>query len=133
MVAPAETSQDPVQLLQAHWTLGLILHYLGELTPALNHLERTIGFYDQQHYRSQLFLYGAGAGVLTRAYTARVLWILGYTDRAHEMVRAASVLAEKVRHPLSLAVTLSAAVTLDACCGNERVALRGAGDMSPFS
>jgi predicted ATPase len=133
MLPLAETSQDPVQLLQAHWTLGLILHYLGELTPAISHLERTIGFYDQQHYRSQLFLYGADAGVLTRAYTARVLWILGYTDRAHEMVRAASVLAEKVRHPMSLAVTLSAAVTLDACCGDERMALTGAEELLSLS
>lgn len=133
MLPLGENSRDPVELLQAHWTMGLILHYLGELARALDHLERTIGFYDQQHYRSQLFLYGADAGVLTRAYTARVLWILGYTDRAREMVRAAAVLAEKVRHPMSLAVTLSAAVTLDACCGDERVAQTGAEDLIALS
>ena len=133
MLPLGESSRDPVELLQAHWTMGLILHYLGELTRALDHLERTIGFYDQQNYRSQLFLYGADAGVLTRAYTARVLWILGYTDRAREMVRAAAVLAEKVRHPMSLAVTLSAAVTLDACCGDERMAQTGAEDLIALS
>jgi predicted ATPase len=133
MLPLGESSRDPVELLQAHWTMGLILHYLGELTRALDHLERTIGFYDQKNYRAQLFLYGADAGVLTRAYTARVLWILGYTDRAREMVRAAAVLAEKVRHPMSLAVTLSAAVTLNACCGEERVAQTGAEDLIAFS
>jgi predicted ATPase len=133
MLPLGESSQDPVELLQAHWALGLILYYLGEQTRALSHLERTIGFYDQQHYRSQLFLYGADSGVLTRAYTARVLWILGYPDRAREMVRAASVLAEKVRHPMSLAVTMSAVVTLDACCGDERVTQTGAEDLISFS
>ncbi len=133
MLPLGESSQDPVQLLQAHWSLGLILHYLGELKRSLDHLERTIDFYDQRKYRSQLFLYGADAGVLTRAYTARVLWILGYTDRAREMVRTASVLAEKVRHPMSLAVTLNASVTLDACCGAERVAQTGAEELISFS
>jgi predicted ATPase len=133
MLPLGESSRDPVELLQAHWTLGLILHYLGELSRALDHLERTIGFYDQKHYRSQLFLYGADAGVLTRAYTARVLWILGYPDRAREMVHAASALAEKVRHPMSLAVTMSAAVTLDACCGDERMAQKSAEGLISFS
>lgn len=133
MLPLAERLGDPVKLLQAHWTLGLILHYLGELTRALEHLEQTIGFYDQQNYRSQLFLYGADAGVLTRAYAARVLWILGYPERAREMVRSASVLAEKVRHPMSLAVTLSALVTLDASCGDERVAQKGAEDLISLS
>jgi len=133
MLPLGESSGDPVALLQVHWSLGLILHYLGELTRSLDHLERTIGFYDQRNYRSQLYLYGADAGVLTRAYTARVLWILGYTDRAREMVRTASVLAEKVRHPMSLAVTLNAAVTLDACCGDERVAQTGAEELISFS
>jgi len=133
MLPLAENSQDQVALVQAHWSLGLILHYLGDLTGALNHLERTIGLYDQRNYRSQLFLYGADAGVLTRAYTARVLWILGYADRAREMVQTASVLAEKVRHPMSLAVTLNATVTLNASCGDDRLAQTGAQDLTSFA
>ena len=133
MLPLGERSQDPVELLQANWVLGLIHHYLGELTPSLEYLERTIGFYDQRHYRSQLFLYGADAGVLTRAYTARVLWLLGFPDRAREMVREAAALAEKVRHPMSLAVTMSAAVTLDASCGDERQAQAGAEELISFS
>ena len=133
MLPIAESSEDQVALLQTHWSLGLILHYLGDLTGALNHLERTIGLYDQRNYRSQLFLYGADAGVLTRAYTARVLWILGYADRAREMIQTAAVLAEKVRHPMSLAVTLNVAVTLNASCGDDRLAQTGAQDLTAFA
>jgi predicted ATPase len=133
MLPMAESSRDPVQLLQVHLTLGLILLYLGELTRSLDHLERTIGFYHQRNCPPQLLLYVADAGVLTWTFTARVLWILGYTDRAREMVRTASVRAEEVRHPMSLAVTLQATVSLDACCGAERVAQTGAEQLISFS
>ena len=133
MLPLAESSRDPLQLLQAHWMLGLTLQNLGELTRSLDHLERTIGFYDQRNYRSQLFPLGTGVGVMIQSATARVLWILGYTDRAREMVRTAFVLAEKVRHPMSLPATLSYKVTIVACCGDEHGTQTAAEELISFS
>ena len=133
MLRLAESSRDPLHLLQAHYMLGSILHYLGELTRSLDHLERTIGFCDQRNYRSQLFPIGAHVGVMAQATSARVLWSLGYADRAREMVRTAFVLAEEVRHPMSLAVTLYHKVIIVVCCGDERVAQTDAEELISFS
>src|SRR5262249_32506578 len=96
--------------------------YLGELRLALDNLERSKSLYEQHHqsFRTQMFLYGADSGVLVYAYMARVLWLLGYPDRAHEMIRVSMDLAEKLRHPTSRAVTMSAAIALDAGCGDVR-------------
>jgi len=131
MLPLAESSREPVQLLQAHSMLGVTLFWLGELTRSLDHLERMIGFYDQRNYRSQLFLYEADPSPWTGTFV-RVLSILGYTDRAREIIRTASVLGEKA-HPMNLAVTLQATVTLDACCSAERVVQTDAEELISFS
>jgi len=103
----AQRQGDPALLLQAHRTLGPTLYYLGEFTPALEHLEQGIALYDAQQYRSLAFLYGVDPGGICLAFAALTLWHLGYPDQALRRSHDGLTLARERSHPHSLAYTLS--------------------------
>ena len=52
LLSLAQSIQDPVLLLEAHFALGTLLFYLGELIPAREHFEQGIALYDPQQHRS---------------------------------------------------------------------------------
>jgi DNA-binding SARP family transcriptional activator/tetratricopeptide (TPR) repeat protein len=62
--------------------------------------------------RSQLSMLGSDYGVFPRAWSAHVLWLLGYVDEARERAEEAIRLAEQLEHPYSLTLALSYAAVL---------------------
>jgi predicted ATPase len=82
LLALAERTQDAAQLLEAHRAVGTTLFFLGELAPALAHLERGIALYEAQRHHAHALRYGLDAGVTCLAHAAHVLWALGYLDQA---------------------------------------------------
>jgi predicted ATPase len=52
LLALAERTQDAAQLLEAHRAVGTTLFFLGELAPALAHLERGITLYKAQRHHA---------------------------------------------------------------------------------
>ncbi|MBI3800895.1 MAG: AAA family ATPase, partial [Deltaproteobacteria bacterium] len=108
----AQKAQDPALLLEAHHMLGYNLLYLGELTLAREYTEQGIALYDP-HYHSLAFLYGGDdPGVCCLSHRALALWSLGYPDQALKSAHEALTLAQRLSHPLSLAVALSFAAML---------------------
>jgi DNA-binding winged helix-turn-helix (wHTH) protein/tetratricopeptide (TPR) repeat protein len=63
MLQLAEAEQDTAMLDRAHYALGITMMDHGEFAGALQHMEY-------------------GTTTVSRVYTARILWILGYPDRA---------------------------------------------------
>ena len=96
----------------AHFALGLTLLPLGEFTPAREHLEQGIAFYDPQQHRSLAFLYGQDPKVTCLSNAALALWNLGYPDQALRKSHEALTLARKLSHPFSLAFALNFATTV---------------------
>ncbi len=84
--------------------VGENLFYLGELVLAREHLEQGITFYDPQKRRS----YGSthDPGVACLSIEAMALWCLGYPDQALEKIHEATLLAQELSYPLSLARAL---------------------------
>jgi predicted ATPase len=111
-LALAQRVQDPALLLEACHMLGYNLLYLGELTLAREHSEQGIALYDPQHH-SLAFLYGGDdPGVCCLCHRALALWALGYPDQAFKNVHDALTLAQRLSHPLSLALALIFAAIL---------------------
>jgi predicted ATPase len=109
----AQRAQDSALLLEAHMTLGVILHPLGEFISARTHLQQSIAFYDPQRHRAQAFLYGGtDPGMRGLAQIAWTLWMLGYPDQALKKMRAAVTLAQEISQPHSLAFALCFATEL---------------------
>ncbi|HET8676409.1 MAG TPA: protein kinase [Blastocatellia bacterium] len=107
----AESSRSQVMLMQSHWVIGLSQCYLGEFSAAREHFEQTIEIHDAVGIDSAFSIYGA---VLSRAHLARILLYLGYPDQSQQMMNEALAKAERLRHPVAFANTLSLAAFLAA-------------------
>jgi predicted ATPase len=108
----AQRMRQAELLVEAHFALGITLSSLGEFTHAREHWERGIALLNPQQNRSHAFLYGQDPGVACLAWTADVLWYLGYPDQALERSQQAVTLARKLSHPHSLAYALGHVVSL---------------------
>lgn len=98
----AERTHDAALLLEAHRALGSTLLWLGEFSSACTHLQRAMAYYDQQMHHALTLHGGADPGVACLCELARVLWFLGYPDRALQQSQAALTLAQSLTDPFSL-------------------------------
>jgi TOMM system kinase/cyclase fusion protein len=103
----AQRVHDPALLLEAHFALGGILLWLGELVPARAHLEQSLALYDPREHRALAFRTGIDPGVWCLSYAAYALWLLGYPDQALRRSHEALALAQELSHPPSLAAGLA--------------------------
>jgi class 3 adenylate cyclase/predicted ATPase len=97
---------DPALLLEAHYSLGNTLNYLGEFATARSHLDQGIVLYDRQQHSAHAFRYGQDPGVICHAYAALTLWWLGYPEQAVRRSHKAVTLARELAHPFSLGIAL---------------------------
>ena len=107
----ARNGQDSSLLLLAHFALGDVLFWLGELVPAREHLEQGIALYDFHSHRSLAFLYGVDPGVYCLSQLVWDLWPLGYPDQALKRSQEAISLAQDLSHPHSLIFALNFTAT----------------------
>jgi predicted ATPase len=77
--------------------------WLGALPAARTHLEEGIARYTPDQRRALVFRIGQDPGVACRAYTALILWLLGYPAQALAHLHDALALAHELSHPFSLA------------------------------
>ncbi|MBI3796033.1 MAG: AAA family ATPase, partial [Deltaproteobacteria bacterium] len=106
----AQSVQDPLLLLEAHYGLGATSFYRGEFARAREHSEQGMVFFDPQKRRAQRALQDSGVACLS--YAAWALWYLGYPDQALKRSAEALTLAQELSHPISLAWALDFAAML---------------------
>jgi TOMM system kinase/cyclase fusion protein len=107
LLACAEQSGEPSQLLFAHSTLAVTLHYAGEFTKARGHEERAIALYDPVAHRSLESVYGLDPGIASLCLASFTSLQLGHPDRAVERVEQAIAQAREHNHLYSLAYALN--------------------------
>ncbi len=103
-----EIGEEALKLASAHAPLMPASHYaiagalssLGEFPRARHHFERAIALYEPQ--RSHPVLPGLDVLVFSAAWSAHVLWLLGYPDQAVRRSREAIAGAEDLGLPHSL-------------------------------
>ena len=106
-LAIAKQAEDQAFEVEAYRALGATLYYLSEFNSALAHLEAGIERYQPQHHPVPAFLhYVAEPGMTLLAYSAPLLWCLGYPTQAEERINAAVVIGKDTNHPFSEAVSL---------------------------
>ena len=119
----AQRAQDPAFLLMAYRVWGVSLYWLGELTPALQHLEQGIALYDRTQHHALAFRSVSDPGVVCLSHAAWVLWFLGYPDQALKRIGEALTLAQEFTHPFSLAYALGPAASIYQCRREMQAAL----------
>ena len=108
----AEKEHDPALLVEAHWTLGNTLFYMGELEAARRHCEQSVAHYDAQQHRSLAIEYGHDPAMSALSFEAWALWLLGYPEQALRQSQASVTLARGLAHPFSLAFALTVATAV---------------------
>ena len=98
----AEAANSPAMLVTASSCLGITLHHLGDHRRAHEYFERASDAYDVE-LRAAFVGLPIEPGVSSLAESARVLWVLGYPDRALARIRDALALADRIGHPESIA------------------------------
>ena len=103
----AKQTEDPAFEVEAHRALGATLYYLSEFKSALSHLEAGIELYQPQHHPVPTFLhFVADPGMTLLAYSAPLLWCLGYPIQAEGQIAEATRIGKDRNHPFSDAVLL---------------------------
>ena len=102
-----EGSHDSAMLVEAHWTLGNTLFWLGELDLSRLNLEKAIEIYEPQRHHSHAYVYGQDPGVAAHCYAAYTYFALGFPDKAICAQQKALELAEALNHPFSIGWALA--------------------------
>ncbi len=103
----AKQVEDQTFEVEAHRALGATLYYLSEFRDAFAHLEAGIELYQPQHYPVPTFLhFVADPGMTLLAYSAPLLWCLGYPLQAEKRLAEAARIGKDRSHPFSDAVLL---------------------------
>src|SRR5262249_2860441 len=110
MLSLAERKNDPIRLVWAHYSLGMIFNASGDFAPSRRHLEKSVALYDFEGRHSYGFVQDPGACGLTAL--AEVLHALGYPEQALDRQRQSVDWARKLGDPFTLQAVLNAASRL---------------------
>ena len=99
----AERTNRPATLTTAHYMLGTVLVYLGELELAREHLSAGVGLGDADAEGVAKLPDGRDPAVSCRAQMTRVLWLIGYPDQAVTLSAAALASANQMGQPHGIA------------------------------
>jgi len=78
----AESTADPVLLVEAHHALGVGYGTTGEFDRALEHLEQAVTLYEPGRHSLHAYTYGQDPAALCLIHAGWNLWFLGYPARA---------------------------------------------------
>jgi class 3 adenylate cyclase/predicted ATPase len=98
---------DSAGLVLGHLSSGRDLMLVGRFTPSRSHFEEVIALYDPNSPRSISHHEANCPRVSSQAYSAIVLFCLGFPDQALAKSSAAIAEALRLAHPPSLALSLS--------------------------
>ena len=111
----AEPQQATVDLMHAHYTLGVVLLWRGEPATAHRHHTQAIAIYNPQAHRDSALRHGVGLGIVSRVHLGYALWQLGYPDQALQHSQATRMLAQDATHPYSFVLTLLIMAVMHQC------------------
>jgi class 3 adenylate cyclase/predicted ATPase len=107
LYAVAERVRDPALLLEAHHSQWSTSTLRGELTTGLAQAQRGVELYDPGEHGHHAAIYGGhDPGICARTTVARLLWLLGYPERALECTRDLLPLAQQLAQPFSVGFAL---------------------------
>lgn len=103
MLALGERTESSAVLVEAHWTLGNALFWMGDLRDADAHLQRAALLYDRKRHHGHAFRFGQDPGVATGCYRAFALCLSGEVAQSRAVLSQAAALAAELEHPFTSA------------------------------
>jgi predicted ATPase len=118
LLALAEREKDEELVVQAHHSAWTTYLYRGDLSRCMDHAEHGKRLYSSEHHHANSSVYsGHDAGVCCRYTAGLAAWLRGQPDTALDHAAESIVLAEKLAHPYSLALSLTISSLISQCRG----------------
>jgi predicted ATPase/DNA-binding winged helix-turn-helix (wHTH) protein len=97
----ASQSEDPTDVFVGDRMIGYGLHFLGQQSSALEHIDNALEHIPLGH-RSHIIRFGYDQRVLADNILAEFLWLKGSPDQAMSIVERNVIYAQSLNHELSL-------------------------------
>jgi class 3 adenylate cyclase/predicted ATPase len=117
----AEREQDVAARAVGHRCMSVSLLFHGELLPALTHIERSLALYNRVSRTLPMHLAGPDIRVVCLLFTALILLLQGYLDRAVVRSREALTAAYDLDHAFTTSNALYLTCWLHQVHGEPRV------------
>lgn len=95
----AQASQNPMELIAAHYALGVTLQFLGEIAIGHQHLEKSILLHEIEKSNIYSIMYGLDPGIYSRFALIRSLLIMGYSQQAEKQLNETLSLVKSSSQP----------------------------------
>jgi predicted ATPase/class 3 adenylate cyclase len=115
LLTRAQQQDNPMPKLIGHRALGQALFLTGELASAFDHLNASLGLYDEERH-------GSLTPIVSQTYLALASTLLGNIDSGLAFGQDAVRLAEQQRHPHSLCNALAFLAGAHVLCGDSEAA-----------
>jgi predicted ATPase/class 3 adenylate cyclase len=122
MLELAEREGDRSLEVEGHLILGPATAFMGDGPGGLDHLERAIALFDPKRDGRAHLRLGPNPGVAAGVLAGLISWLLGYPETAAERGSSALELAERLKHPYSLAYATFHVALVDLWSGRLDVA-----------
>jgi predicted ATPase len=134
VLALAQNLGTPTLLVQAHHCQWATLYMLGAHSECCRHVEVGLGLYEPARDRVDAALYsGHDARVCALGEGGLARWMLGYPQRARELVHSALTWAEELAHVGSRAHAMDFALVLQRFRRDVPAVYLRAGDLIDFA
>ncbi len=133
LVRLAERSQNDGLLLEAYhvgWTNAFAY---GDAAAMLSHAQLGRALYHPTRHARHKFEYGHDPGVCAHFASSLSTWMLGYPDRASEVVKEGMALARDIAHPYSLSLIMWARTVIARLRGEKEKTIQYAVEQNEFS
>ena len=107
MLASAEASGDPDQLIMSHRSACTTHFYRGDFNRSREHGDRVLALYSQDQHRHLADLMNTDPKTAAGIYASLVAWMLGYPDRAVQFCDDKDAHARRRGHPFDLGYALT--------------------------
>lgn len=104
----ALATADPMLQAAGHGICGYTRLYRGEYEEALRHAESGLDLFDLEQEKKLTHLFQLSPSLPMWNYSALAQWMLGFPQKAEELLERGRALAADLRHPPSLAYSLCA-------------------------
>jgi predicted ATPase len=128
LVAEAERTRDPAQLVLRHYAVAVPAQWRGEFLEAREHFEKLLESHDLQDYgqHEDIHFSSADPRVMAMGNLSILLATLGYPDQALRRSREGLARARELSHPFSEGYALGLAAAFQRGSGEAQAALKTA-------
>jgi predicted ATPase len=129
----AARSDDPVNSLVGHATLGAYAFSVGDFAGARDHLALGRQLYGTEAFQGFARQYGFDGGLFVYAYEMSAVWTLGYAEQAEAIRKELQAIADGSRNPYSIAIALAYGEALAYNCGETDAVLERSAQLIALS